>query len=340
MSTENYPSDDRTFPRNWTNFKKTLTWPKRMYLGWLGDGTKYDDVQSFLNAELPDEQRWWVEHQMYRSEVIHIYAKLVDEGTKLVCHRVEDCPDPATTRTNRPKYELGAPLFDLMCHVGRMHMSRNTNLKMAPEVGRYGTMAQKDESYKNGLWLIEDGENYYPDDLHPGTENREDFFTWCNPEYNFTDTFDSLFEIDKDKHLVKLANPTYMTFIHDNDFDVLKYQEENDLAIRFGGKYQIDGKTYTTWRMKKVGQGQGHYTWTDIPAGKVGGEEQRCHGDYKDKSTLPFQDAQWFPGLIGHVNDRGNDENYVYEPITEKNEIPSNFSDYEDKIFPDWAPKR
>ena len=53
MSTENYPSDDRTFPRNWTNFKKTLTWPKRMYLGWLGDGTKYDDVQSFLNAELP-----------------------------------------------------------------------------------------------------------------------------------------------------------------------------------------------------------------------------------------------------------------------------------------------
>ena len=143
MSTENYPSDDRTFPRNWTNFKKTLTWPKRMYLGWLGDGTKYDDVQSFLNAELPDEQRWWVEHQMYRSEVIHIYAKLVDEGTKLVCHRVEDCPDPATTRTNRPKYELGAPLFDLMCHVGRMHMSRNTNLKMAPEVGRYGTMAQK-----------------------------------------------------------------------------------------------------------------------------------------------------------------------------------------------------
>ena len=48
MSTENYPSDDRTFPRNWTNFKKTLTWPKRMYLGWLGDGTKYDDVQSFL----------------------------------------------------------------------------------------------------------------------------------------------------------------------------------------------------------------------------------------------------------------------------------------------------
>ena len=113
-----------------------------------------------------------------------------------------------------------------------------------------------------------------------------------------------------------------------------------DLAIRFGGKYQIDGKTYTTWRMKKVGQGQGHYTWTDIPAGKVGGEEQRCHVVYKDKSTLPFQDAQWFPGLIGHVNDRGNDENYVYEPITEKNEIPSNFSDYEDKIFPDWAPKR
>ena len=46
-------------------------------------------------------------------------------------------------------------------------------------------------------------ENYYPDDLHPGTENREDFFTWCNPEYNFTDTFDSLFEIDKDKLVPK-----------------------------------------------------------------------------------------------------------------------------------------
>jgi hypothetical protein len=386
MSTENYPTDDRTVPRNWPEWKKNLTFDKKTHFGWVGNGTNYTSIQAFLDAELPDGERMYVEHQLYRSEVMHLEAKLVNDGTNLLVRKTDSVMDPWVTKTKRPKYELGVPLYDALCHCFRMYLSQNPRMVQPdveepdanyafvdpdPEVETYSNAQEyhdkqcekADASFEAGLWLtnntvdvadgitygkdlghIIDGKRYRIDDVYPSNTGedatnytRNEFFDWCRPKYDFADNFESLHVIDKEKHIIKIVNPTWFTFIHDEDFDVFAYQEANNLPCRYGGKYEMDGKIYTCWRFKKYGHGQGHYSIVEEiePAGEE--KDRRAHKVWRDKSTMPFPDADWFPGAICKIIDRGGDPNYAFSPSRHRKlPIPDGWDDYENRIFPDW----
>lgn len=359
MLSDLYPTDDRTVPRDWAKFKSTLTYPKTMWFGVRGSGEVYETEQQFLNNELDDTSRWWIEHQMYHSEVIDIKSVLTEDGKNLSLRRIEHCPDPWKTKCNRPKYELGAPKFDLMCHIGRLILARTGKMVEPTRRGPFGRrdetreagIARKNKALEERKWMVDSEEDLSYDDLADG--GMEAFFNWCKPEFDLNSDFYSIVQYMPDENLMKIANPTYLTFVHEKEFDVLKYQEQNMLDIRNGGAYMHDGKFYTTWRMKKYGQGIGHYSWkhdgshNDQPmlatrtneekeAGikKVIGSEQRSHEVYADKNSLPFSDrVGWYPGIIGKVNIEQEDPNYNYEVMGDKMPVDREWRDYNEWLW-------
>lgn len=290
------PSDDRTFPRDWTKFKSTLTWPKYCYMMVRGKGHKYNNAQELI--EETGKYKPFIEWQMYDSEVMDMNVKLTNDRENLLLERIEHCPDPYKTGANRPKYELGAPLHDIMLHMGRLWWSRE---------GIYENFPYP-EDYANG-----DTPNTLSyDDIKTGPD-RDAFFKWTGLE----DTKENIFQ-DLGNGVMRVLNPTYISFVNDHEID--PWEIETD-KIRWGAQFPIgDGKFVTTWRMKKAQQGTGHYNpdkeYNDHFDKVKHGTDRRVHKLFPNK-VFPVS-GEWFPGLYALVlNDTDG------KPIGEKQRRPN-----------------
>ena len=163
-------------------------------------------------------------------------VKLTNDRENLLIERIEWCPDPEKTGSNRPKYELGAPLHDIMLHLGRLWWSKEGIYEKLPSQRKLHT-----RNTPNTL-------SY--DDIKDGPE-RKKFFEWAGIE----DTKENIFQ-DLGNGVMRVLNPTYISFVNDHEID--PWEIETD-KITLGTQFPIGDKWVTTWRMKKEQQGTGHY---------------------------------------------------------------------------------
>ena len=268
------PSDDRTYPRDWEKFKSTLTWQKPCYMMVRGKGHKYNNVQELINET--GKYKPFIDWH-FDSEVMDMNVKLTNDRENLLIERIEWCPDPDKTGSNRPKFELGAPKRDLMLHLGRLWWSKE---------GIYENFHHK-ENFIQGT--VPSG--FYFDDIKDGPE-RKKFFEWAGIE----DTKENIFQ-DLGDGVMRVLNPTYISFVNDHEID--PWEIESD-AIRWGAQFPIGDKWVTTWRMKKEQQGTGHYDpqYKEFDYVKHG-TDRRVHKLFPNKN-FPVS-GEWFPGVYALV---------------------------------------